>query len=77
MSDLKFTEDHEWVMSGEDGIVTVGITDYAQDQLGELVFVELPEIGTYWVEILLDDDLKLRYPLRVQQVVQRPPAQSG
>ena len=44
----------------------------------EVLFnVELPEIGTYWVEILLDDDLKLRYPLRVQQVVQRPPAQSG
>lgn len=42
---LKFTEEHEW-LSIEDGIATVGITTYAVDQLGDLVFVELPEIGT-------------------------------
>jgi glycine cleavage system H protein len=41
---LKFTEEHEW-LSIEDGIATVGITTYAVDQLGDLVFVELPEIG--------------------------------
>ena len=45
MSDLWFTEDHEWVRIEEDDAAVVGITDYAQDQLGELVFVELPEIG--------------------------------
>lgn len=39
-----FTEDHEWVRV-EDGVATVGITDYAQQQLGDLVFVELPEVG--------------------------------
>ena len=44
MNDLWFTEDHEWVRIEEDDAV-VGITDYAQDQLGELVFVELPEVG--------------------------------
>lgn len=45
MSDMKFTEDHEWVlMEGED-IGIIGITDYAQDQLGEVVYVELPEVG--------------------------------
>lgn len=44
MSDLKFTEDHEWVQI--DGTTaTVGITDYAQEQLGDVVFVELPEVG--------------------------------
>ena len=45
MSDLRFTEDHEWVRIEEDDVAVVGITDYAQDQLGELVFVELPEVG--------------------------------
>ena len=45
MSDLWFTEDHEWVRIEDDGSAVVGITGYAQDQLGELVFVELPEVG--------------------------------
>ena len=46
MSEMRFSNDHEWIVVDEDGIATVGITDYAQEQLGELVFVELPEIGT-------------------------------
>ena len=41
---LRFTEDHEWLRI-EDGIATVGITAHATEQLGDLVFVELPEIG--------------------------------
>ena len=41
---LKFTEDHEWLKL-EGDIVTVGITEYATQQLGDLVFVELPELG--------------------------------
>lgn len=45
MSDLRFTEDHEWVRIEDGGVAVVGITDYAQEQLGELVFVELPEVG--------------------------------
>ena len=45
MSDVKYTEDHEWIRMGADGVGTVGITDHAQEQLGELVFVELPEVG--------------------------------
>lgn len=45
MSELKFTEDHEWVGIEDDDTVLVGITDFAQDQLGELVYVELPEVG--------------------------------
>jgi glycine cleavage system H protein len=44
MSDLKFSEDHEWIrVDGDTGVV--GITDYAQQQLGDIVFVELPEVG--------------------------------
>jgi len=42
--ELKYTEEHEWVMV-EDDVVTIGITDFAQDQLGDVVFVELPEVG--------------------------------
>lgn len=44
MSDLMFTRDHEWIRV-EGDIGTVGISDYAQDQLGDVVFVELPEPG--------------------------------
>jgi glycine cleavage system H protein len=43
--DLRYTRDHEWVRVETDGSVVVGITDHAQHQLGELVFVELPETG--------------------------------
>ncbi|MDX2495398.1 MAG: glycine cleavage system protein GcvH [Desulfuromusa sp.] len=42
--ELKYTEDHEWVLI-EDDVVTIGISDFAQDQLGDIVFVELPEVG--------------------------------
>ncbi|MGB5276190.1 MAG: glycine cleavage system protein GcvH [Gammaproteobacteria bacterium] len=45
-SELKYTKSHEWVRDENDGSVTVGITDHAQALLGDLVFVELPEIGT-------------------------------
>nr|WP_319394227.1 glycine cleavage system protein GcvH [uncultured Desulfobacter sp.] len=43
-SDVKYTDDHEWAKV-EGDLVSVGISDYAQDQLGEIVFVELPETG--------------------------------
>ncbi|HWD14190.1 glycine cleavage system protein GcvH [Pseudochrobactrum sp. sp1633] len=43
MAKIFFTEDHEW-LSVEDGVATVGITNHAQEQLGDLVFVELPEV---------------------------------
>jgi len=44
MAKTYFTEDHEWIRV-EGGVATVGITDYAQEQLGDLVFVELPDAG--------------------------------
>ncbi len=43
---LLYTRTHEWVHNNGDGTVTVGITDHAQDLLGDMVFIELPEIGT-------------------------------
>jgi glycine cleavage system H protein len=43
-ADLRYTSEHEWV-SVEDGVATVGITDYAQQELGDIVFVDLPEAG--------------------------------
>lgn len=45
-SELKYAKSHEWVRVEEDGVVTVGISDHAQALLGDLVFVELPEVGT-------------------------------
>ena len=44
-TDLKYTESHEWVRREADGTLTVGITDFAQDALGDIVFVELPQVG--------------------------------
>lgn len=45
MSKTVFTQEHEWLRIEADGLVTVGITDYAQDHLGDLVYVQLPEAG--------------------------------
>lgn len=45
MSELRFSKDHEWVRMEDDGEAVVGITEFAQDQLGDVVFVELPETG--------------------------------
>ena len=44
-TDLKYSKSHEWVRDEGDGTVTVGITDHAQELLGDLVFVELPDVG--------------------------------
>jgi glycine cleavage system H protein len=45
-SELKYASSHEWARLEEDGTVTVGITDHAQEALGDVVFVELPDLGT-------------------------------
>ena len=45
-AELRYTQSHEWVRQEEDGTVTIGITDHAQGLLGDLVFVELPEVGS-------------------------------
>ena len=45
MAELRFTKDHEWIRVGDGDVYEIGISDYAQGQLGDVVFVELPEIG--------------------------------
>lgn len=44
-ADLKYTESHEWIRKEDDGTLTIGITDHAQEALGDIVFLELPETG--------------------------------
>ena len=44
--DLRYTKDHEWVRLDADGLATVGVTDYAQGELGDIVFVEIEAVGT-------------------------------
>ena len=44
-ANLKYTKSHEWIRAEADGTITVGITEHAQDLLGDLVFIDLPEIG--------------------------------
>jgi len=55
-SSLKYTASHEWVLDNGDGTVTVGITDHAQELLGDVVFVELPEVGR---EVAKGDEFSL------------------
>ena len=50
---MKFTEEHEWLRE-EDGLIVVGITEHASEQLGDIVFVELPEEG---IEVSKDDEI--------------------
>lgn len=45
-AELKYTKSHEWVRTETDGSLTVGITDHAQEALGDLVYVEVPEVGS-------------------------------
>lgn len=47
-ADLKYTASHEWLRLEADGTVTVGITDHAQEALGDLVYIELPEVGAHF-----------------------------
>ena len=47
-ANLKYAASHEWMLLNADGNVTVGITDHAQEALGDLVFVELPEVGAHY-----------------------------
>jgi len=54
MNALKYTQEHEWLRVEDDGTVTLGITEYAQEQLGDIVFVELPQVGAH-----LDQDANL------------------
>jgi len=47
-AELKYAKSHEWVRDNGDGTVTIGITDHAQEALGDLVYVEVPEVGAHY-----------------------------
>jgi len=53
-ANLKYTASHEWIRDEGNGVVTVGITDFAQEALGDIVFIELPEVGS---EVNKDDSI--------------------
>jgi len=59
--DLKYTDSHEWVRCESDGTITVGITDHAQEALGDLVYIDLPKVGKHFAarkEIIVVESVK-------------------
>ena len=68
-SDLKYTRNHEWVRAEADGTITVGITDHAQELLGDLVFVELPDVG---VEFSADQEVAVVESVKAASDVYAP-----
>ena len=68
-SDLRFLASHEWIRLGDDNIVVVGISDHAQEQLGDVVFVELPNIGD---EVLSGDEAAVVESVKAASEVYSP-----
>lgn len=69
MSELKYSKDHEWLELNEDGTATVGITDFAQNELGDVVYVELPEIDK---EFAQDDDIAVVESVKAASDIKSP-----
>jgi glycine cleavage system H protein len=69
MSELKYSEDHEWCRVDDDTTVTLGITDFAQKQLGDVVYVELPEIGQ---QVTKDEDIAVVESVKAASDVKAP-----
>lgn len=69
MSEIKFTEDHEWIVMETDETVVVGITDYAQEKLGDIVFIELPDVG---IEINKGDDVAVIESVKAASGIKAP-----
>ena len=67
--ELKYIASHEWLRLEEDGTITVGITDHAQDLLGDVVFVELPEVGD---TIVVDDEISVVESVKAASDVYAP-----
>ena len=67
--DLQYTKEHEWVRREDDGSVTIGITDHAQSALGDLVYVELPEVGQ---ELELDGEMAVVESVKAASDVYAP-----
>jgi len=68
-AELKYVESHEWLRKEEDGTITVGITDFAQAALGDVVFIELPEVGT---EVEADEDIAVVESVKAASDVYAP-----
>ena len=66
---LKYRESHEWVRQEDDGTVTVGITEHAQGLLGDMVFVDLPEIGR---EVIVGDDCAVAESVKAASDIYAP-----
>lgn len=69
MSETRYTADHEWLRVEDDGSITVGITDHAQQQLGDLVFVQLPEVGR---EYARDDEAAVIESVKAAAEIKMP-----
>ena len=68
-AELKYTTSHEWVRNDGDGIVTVGITEHAQELLGDMVFVELPDVGD---EVSTGDDVAVAESVKAASDIYAP-----
>ena len=67
--ELKYASTHEWVRNDGDGIFTVGITEHAQDLLGDMVFVELPDVGAY---VAAGDDVAVAESVKAASDIYAP-----
>ncbi|MEH6451247.1 MAG: glycine cleavage system protein GcvH [Oleispira sp.] len=68
-AELKYVESHEWLRLEADGTITVGITDFAQAALGDVVFIELPEVGT---DVEADEDIAVVESVKAASDVYAP-----
>lgn len=68
-SELKYATSHEWVRTESDGTVTVGITEHAQDLLGDMVFVELPDVGD---QVSVGDDVAVAESVKAASDIYAP-----
>ncbi|MDP7591842.1 MAG: glycine cleavage system protein GcvH [Litorilituus sp.] len=68
-SELKYATSHEWVRNEGDGTVTIGITEHAQDLLGDMVFVELPDVGD---EVSTGDDVAVAESVKAASDIYAP-----
>ena len=68
-SDLKYISSHEWVRLEDDGSVTIGITDHAQELLGDVVYVELPDIDS---EVAMEDEMAVVESVKAASEIYAP-----
>ena len=68
-AELKYVASHEWLRMEDDGMITVGITDHAQDLLGDIVFIELPEVGD---TVAVDDEIAVVESVKAASDVYAP-----